>query len=297
MCMGPTHAAIGLAAGVATLPAAPVHDPAGQLAWVAVVGGMAMLPDADHPSATVARMWGPVTAGPVRFIHRVARGHRWGTHDVILAPALFGLAAQAAAGWIPSRMLLVALAIGLALRACNVVIPGKVEMTVLGNLAISWGAAWWLCTNMAPGAVAWLPQAVIVGVLAHLLGDFATKQGLPIPIAWIFIDRTPPKKGRGKKVKREWWQDGRMELPSAKVTLWLPKVIRRRGRFPRLRLKRQINLGAFETGHTFERYVVLPGAVAAIVLLTLTQTQLVTAARAAADATHGLIVAPTTPAR
>ena len=37
-----------------------------------------------------------------------------------------------------------ALAIGLALRALNFVIPGRVENTVVGNLVLSWGGAWLL---------------------------------------------------------------------------------------------------------------------------------------------------------
>jgi membrane-bound metal-dependent hydrolase YbcI (DUF457 family) len=31
----------------------------------------------------------------------------------------------------------------------------------------------------------WLPWAVAVGVLAHIVGDFLTKEGVPVPLVWI----------------------------------------------------------------------------------------------------------------
>ena len=55
-----------------------------------------------------------------------------------------------------------ALAIGLALRALNFVIPGRVENTVVGNLVLSWGGAWLLLEHSPDPA--WLPWAVALGV-------------------------------------------------------------------------------------------------------------------------------------
>ena len=46
--LGHSHALSGLAAGAATLPWAPVHGTVSQVAWVAAVGGFAMLPDLDE---------------------------------------------------------------------------------------------------------------------------------------------------------------------------------------------------------------------------------------------------------
>ena len=59
--LGHSHALSGLAAGAATLPWAPVGGTVGQVAWIATVGGMAMLPDLDHSGSTVSDMWGPIT--------------------------------------------------------------------------------------------------------------------------------------------------------------------------------------------------------------------------------------------
>jgi membrane-bound metal-dependent hydrolase YbcI (DUF457 family) len=181
--LGHSHALSGLAAGAATLPWAPVHGTVGQVAWVAAVGGFAMLPDLDHSGSTVSDMWGPITDVPSGAIGRIAQGHRWGTHDAILGPLAFGAFALAAAGAFWSSLLLLALSIGLALRALNFVIPGRAENTVVGNLVLSWGGAWLLLEHSpSPG---WLPWAVALGVLTHIAGDAITTAGIPVPLVWI----------------------------------------------------------------------------------------------------------------
>ena len=170
--LGHSHALSGLAAGAATLPWAPVHGTVSQVAWVAAVGGFAMLPDLDHSGSTVSDMWGPITDVPSGAIGRLAQGHRWGTHDAVLGPLAFGALAVAAAGAFWSSLLLMALAIGLALRALNFAIPGRVENTVIGNLVLSWGGAWLLLDHSPnPG---WLPWAVALGCLTHIAGDALT---------------------------------------------------------------------------------------------------------------------------
>jgi membrane-bound metal-dependent hydrolase YbcI (DUF457 family) len=155
-----------------------------QVAWVSAVGGFAMLPDLDQQGSTISRMWGPFTDAPSGVINAIARGHRWGTHDALLGPLAFGLLAYAAAWNRWSSLLLLALAIGLALRALHVVIPGRAENTVIGNLVISWGGAWLLLAH-SPGP-GWLPLAVVLGVLTHIAGDGLTKEGVPVPLLWLF---------------------------------------------------------------------------------------------------------------
>jgi LexA-binding, inner membrane-associated putative hydrolase len=181
--LGHSHALSGLAVGAATLPWAPVHGAVGQVAWISAVGGFAMLPDLDQQGSTISRMWGPATDVPSGLVGTVARGHRWGTHDAVLGPAVLGLLAHLAAGAYWSSLLLLALAIGLALRALHFVIPGRAENTVIGNLLLSWGGAWFLLEH-GPGP-AWLPWAVGVGVLTHIAGDFLTKEGVPVPLLWL----------------------------------------------------------------------------------------------------------------
>src|SRR3954464_7009149 len=181
--LGHSHALSGLAAGAATLPWAPVHGTVSQVAWVAAVGGFALLPDLDHSGSTVSDMWGPITDVPSGAIGRLAQGHRWGTHDAVLAPLAFGALALAAANAFWSSLLLLSLAIGLALRALHFVIPGRAENTVIGNLLLSWGGAWFLLEHSP--SPAWLPWAVGVGVLTHIAGDFLTKEGVPVPLFWL----------------------------------------------------------------------------------------------------------------
>jgi hypothetical protein len=181
--LGHSHALSGLAAGAATLPWAPVHGTVAQVAWISAAGGFAMLPDLDQQGSTISRMWGPASDVPSGVVGTVARGHRWGTHDAILGPLAFGLLAYAAAGAYWSSLLLLALAIGLALRALHFVIPGRAENTVVGNLLLSWGGAW-LLLEYSPSP-AWLPYAVAVGVLTHIAGDFLTKEGIPVPLFWL----------------------------------------------------------------------------------------------------------------
>jgi hypothetical protein len=181
--LGTSHALSGLAVGAASLPWAPVEGTVAQVAWVAAVGGFAMLPDLDAHGSTVSDMWGPVTDVPSGAIGRLAQGHRWGTHDAVIAPLAFGALAVAAATAYWSSLLFMALAIGLALRALHFIIPGRAENTVVGNLVLSWTGAWFLLDHTAQPT--WLPWAVGLGALVHIAGDLITKQGVPVPLIWI----------------------------------------------------------------------------------------------------------------
>jgi membrane-bound metal-dependent hydrolase YbcI (DUF457 family) len=128
-------------------------------------------------------MWGPLTDAPAGAVGLIARGHRAGTHDAVLAPLGFGLLAYAASWYHWSSLLVLALAIGLALHALHFVIPGRSETTVVGNLILSWGGAWWLLSHIP--SPAWLPYAVALGVLTHIAGDALTCGGVPFPLLWL----------------------------------------------------------------------------------------------------------------
>ncbi len=216
--MGPTHAASGLAAGAAVLPWAPVTGIAGQVAWVAAWGGFALLPDLDQgglhwrramprlTGSTVARMWGPLTTTAAALVGFLARGHRQGTHDVVLAPIVFSLLAVAASLHPVGAVVVLALAIGLALQALRVVVPGSLTATVVGNLVVSFGAAWWL-TSSGVLAYGWLPWAVAGGVVVHVVGDALTVGGVPVPLTWM--------DGRSRRVSLRLFRTG------APVERWL----------------------------------------------------------------------------
>ena len=181
--LGHSHALSGLAAGAATLPWAPVHGTVAQMSWIAAAGGFAMLPDLDHRGSTVSDMWGPVTDVPSGIVGKLTGGHRWGTHDAVLAPLALGGLAILAADTYWASLLLMALAIGLALRALHFVIPGTTETTIVGNIALSWAGAWWLLDHSPQPT--WLPWAVALGVLTHIAGDALTTAGIPLPVLWL----------------------------------------------------------------------------------------------------------------
>ena len=66
-----------------------------------VGGGGGRVRDAARPrpsGSTVSDMWGPITDVPSGAVGRLAQGHRWGTHDAVLGPLVFGALAIAAAG-------------------------------------------------------------------------------------------------------------------------------------------------------------------------------------------------------
>jgi hypothetical protein len=142
-----------------------------------------MLPDLDHRGSTVSDMWGPVTDVPSGLVGKVTGGHRWGTHDAVLAPLALGGLAMLAADTYWSSLLLLALAIGLALHALHFVIPGTTETTIVGNIALSWAGAWWLLEHSPQPT--WLPWAVALGVLTHIAGDALTTAGVPLPVLWL----------------------------------------------------------------------------------------------------------------
>lgn len=203
--MGAGHSATGLLAGAALLPVAPIlPTPTAQASWVVVCGGMAMLNDADHHSSTISRMWGWPSRAAAAGIGKVFGGHRNGTHS-LLGVAVFVLAAWIADAWLGQwgRMFWIALAIGLALNAITPILPNRFRipqgvpivggqtlypenMILAANVVISWAGAWWMANNTPPAVSAWLPWAVAVGMLTHMVGDWFTKGGVPWlwPLRW-----------------------------------------------------------------------------------------------------------------
>lgn len=182
--LGHSHALSGLAVGAATVPYAPVTGGLEQFAWVAAWAGFALLPDLDwRRGSTIAGMWGPLTSITAAAVSKLARGHRNGTHDPFLAPLGFGALAVAAGNAYWSQLLLLALAIGLAMRALTFVLPDDSEGVAFCNILISWiGAYLALAHGLAPP---WLPVVVAGGVAVHIVGDALTLGGVPLPFSWL----------------------------------------------------------------------------------------------------------------
>jgi LexA-binding, inner membrane-associated putative hydrolase len=202
--MGRTHsvsAAAGwLAACVAV--AALGHRPTLTTVTVGAVvaAGSAVAPDADHPQATVAQVFGPVSrwmAGRVaRFcawVHVATKtrldpprgsGHRTFSHTAVAGLAAgCGVAGLCAASWWAAVVVVFATT-GLAARSMfnrrdrgnlGATLAGLLVAAVVGG-GTSVHTGWW-----------WLGVPVAAGWLAHLLGDAMTNSGCPI--VWPLLIR------------------------------------------------------------------------------------------------------------
>lgn len=209
--MGVSHAATGVFTGAAVGILAGTE--AQHLFICAAVGaGAALLPDLDTPSSTAGRSLGQVTELVSRNLQTASRalykrtateielrkpqnaGHRYLTHT-IPAAAVFGLVAMLVS--------LVPLGAGLVVFAMSALGLGTVVLSMkkLGPLrkrkiaalvlAVLFGLGSFL--DGGGGPAAWLVGlTVFVGAVTHILGDWLTKQG--VPLAW-------PLKVRGKR----WW--------------------------------------------------------------------------------------------
>lgn len=180
--LGFNHVASGVAAGLVGMPWAPMHGVVGHTGWVLGVGGAALVCDLDAPGSSAARMWGPVTERMARWVGHASRGHRWGTHDAILAPlawVLLTLVCQLAPILVECQL---ALLIGLALQGLRV--SGLHRIGPLINLAASAMGAHWIWQHQHPGARV-LALMGAAGIWVHIAGDSITTAMVPIPIVWI----------------------------------------------------------------------------------------------------------------
>lgn len=184
--MGRNHALQGVAAGLATVPWCPHHDPAHQAAWIATWAGSALLLDWDTGRSMASRMWGPASGAIHEIVAAVAGGHRGLTHDPLLAPLLTYLAVEIGSHSHAGRLAIVAIIAGLATRVF--LVERATWFTGLCTLAASIGGAIWLVTNNLDLG-AGLPPAIVGGVLVHLAGDAVTVDMLPIPVLWLLGSR------------------------------------------------------------------------------------------------------------
>ncbi|WP_449062410.1 metal-dependent hydrolase [Planomonospora algeriensis] len=152
--------------------------PAEFIAGALICAGAAMLPDLDHPSATIAQTFGPVTWALSKGVNWLAGGHRNATHSLLFAAAA-GFGAHYLANTHPiGRDVLVVLLIGLALRAIGIGVPGKKVASAMVNVALTAGL--FLVFRSDGVGYAWLGVAVAVGCLVHVVGDCCTEKGCPV---------------------------------------------------------------------------------------------------------------------
>ena len=175
--MGRTHALSGLVAGAA----------AGQFIWhlnlshlaigAGIAAGAAVLPDIDHPDASVARCFGFVTEAFAWVIEHISGGHRHGTHSLVGVAAITGGAYAA-----EHYRYLLAGKIGLGLLLVLVLAAGLRALKIgghFGDLIAIAIAAGMFYTGFG---ISQIPWAIAIGTATHLVGDMLTNEG--IPIAW-----------------------------------------------------------------------------------------------------------------
>ncbi|MGW9114784.1 metal-dependent hydrolase [Microbacterium sp. NPDC055683] len=212
--MGTSHAAGGAAAWLAltatALPSFGVHPlpPEAVLLGLPVAAGAALLPDADHPSATIAHsvpVAGRIATG---VLGAVSGGHRKGMHSLLAVVAvLLGTRAlaQVDAGSFH-------LGVALVVTACTAY--GLKVLRIARRWPVAWasGAAFGIVLGvLAPERMAWLPWCVGAGYLAHLVGDLLTTGG--VPLLWPIRVRAPRWARRAPVLRRIWLRSGAVAVP------------------------------------------------------------------------------------
>jgi membrane-bound metal-dependent hydrolase YbcI (DUF457 family) len=173
--MGRSHFVSGIVAFEVT--AEQMHyTPTQAVIGAVVVSSAALLPDIDHPQATVSRTFGPISRGVSLGIAKLAGGHRRGTHCLLG----IGLLAAIAQGCVMNRhslpgmvVLSVILILTLAAGVRVLKIPGLID-----DLAPIPVVLVVVCTTSID--LTSVPVALAIGCLAHVVGDCLTNSGCPI---------------------------------------------------------------------------------------------------------------------
>lgn len=203
LSMSDPHVALGL--GLVQLGGvAPV------LSGALVATGAALLPDVDHPGATIARSGGAVTKGIAKAVSKQT-GHRGATHTPVGVFVFLALSILVSlVDWrvsVPVFGEVQVLAVATVTAMC--VFAVRAMKIVRGN-ALPWliGVLVGLVVAVAaPDSSFWLPLAIGVGAATHLLGDLLTTDGLPSP-TWPLVVKPP--KGMETPV---WKANGDVALP------------------------------------------------------------------------------------
>jgi len=178
--MGRSHLMLG-AAGFLGIEAVAPHlvgtaqlGPAQLAAGTLVAAGAAMIPDIDHPNATLAKSLMPVSLAISHFVNTVAGGHRKGTHTV-WCWALIGFLSYWALHLASGPWVALGIAVFCSLLMLQVLTEadGLICLLLAGIL----GGAAVLAAGPDP---TWMVHAIIIGFGLHLLGDIVTTEGIPL---------------------------------------------------------------------------------------------------------------------
>lgn len=176
--MGPTHALMGLTAGLATAHVV-CTTPAEVALWATTCAGTSLLPDLDTPESLASRTWGRTTQLMANLVQLFARGHRKWSHHLIAAPVAAGVVWAASHTWVTS-FVMCALLTALALTSITRIFGQTVGAPL--NFAMSIAVAYiGMTRNLVD--MQWLALAAAFGVIVHIAGDALTAGGVPGPLA------------------------------------------------------------------------------------------------------------------
>jgi membrane-bound metal-dependent hydrolase YbcI (DUF457 family) len=190
-------------------------SPVGVLTGALVTAGAALLPDADHHSATIANSLPPLSNILCDGIGRISGGHRHGTHSLI------GIAGFVAVAWVaglwtletesfgtvyPGAGLLTVLLVAFAAKALKI-IPDTMRRSPWA-VGLTVGA---FITAFAPEEQFWFPIATGLGVIVHILGDMMTTGGCNL--IYPFRIRPPRMLASLPVVGEMWKRNGHFAVP------------------------------------------------------------------------------------
>jgi membrane-bound metal-dependent hydrolase YbcI (DUF457 family) len=181
--LGKSHLIVGAAGFLTT--AQPIlhltHQPALKIpeliAGTVVCAGAAMLPDIDHPNATVAHSLGIVTAAISKVVSKLAGGHRMGTHSI---PFALGLGVATTLGLHHWHSPLLALLICFFLISLCIRVLTEASGIVCAVISAAVAGVIVMAVPLQKTGLAWLTVAIILGCLLHMLADMVTTEGIPL---------------------------------------------------------------------------------------------------------------------
>lgn len=219
--MGVNHATTGAAAWVAITATVPGWttgwypvDPTGVFTGAIICAGAALLPDADHHNGTIARSVPVVGSAVAGAIGHAAGGHRHGLHSVIgvVAAAIGAFLIdyiQVPTDWhgnLPIGAGISVLALtAWGAKALKLTRGGWIMPWILGALLAAF------IVFFAPTNLIWLPLAIILGYVVHLLGDALTVGG--IAWFWPFHPKPPLMVSSVPLLKSVWMENGYFAFP------------------------------------------------------------------------------------
>lgn len=191
--MGRQHALTGVLAATCTAYLTKTDVPTFVLLCT-TLPGTALLPDIDHPDSTVSNVYGPLTR-----TFALVLDHRKQTHSIpgVLA---FSTAVYAAAQfadepvnspvwWLSRSVLFLVLTLIYASTLRLFHIKGWLDdfLPLPVCAMITYGEPVLVQLGIQPFPFQDLPQLVALGMFVHIVGDWVTKQ--PIPLLWPFSSK------------------------------------------------------------------------------------------------------------